>query len=408
MAELERKVDALTARLAEKAGDNVLGDFVRGINPPSMISAAQEPAPSPHNRHGDSPKRPRPEKRRRVGSQDGHQFSKEAQGDNSSVSLSDDPGLPSLYNATRPITFDHSDLDKKISQMIDVATAERLFQRYMTRFMPHFPAVVFPAGTRSDSVRKAKPILFLSIIASVSYGADIHAETQRALDSTFRDVLADCLWRKGEKSLEIVQALQVITLWYRPPDNFEQHMFYLMVHITVCMALDIGMGKRFPSEGHKIFQRHWQLQGRQNPMTAEMRRAWLTSYFLCTVTSTMLRRPIMVRFSEYTKECMDFLENPDRGVESDKVLCQHVRFVQLSEEIATQFALDDPAVALTVSDGKITFALKRFERDLADIVAKGVPCNSLKLSEHATNLYLHEIALYSQSSMESFKSPFTT
>ena len=33
-------------------------------------------------------------------------------------------------------------------------------------------------------------------------------------------------------------------MWYRPPANFDQHMFYQMVHTATIMAVDIGIGKR--------------------------------------------------------------------------------------------------------------------------------------------------------------------
>jgi hypothetical protein len=38
--------------------------------------------------------------------------------------------------------------------------------------------------------------------------------------------------------------LKVGALWYRPPANFAQHMFYQMVHMSTIMAIDIGIGKR--------------------------------------------------------------------------------------------------------------------------------------------------------------------
>lgn len=414
VAELERKVDALTQRLAEQGG-SILEEGM-----PLKRTAADSASPyqTAIAYHAEQrmlgEEHQSPGKRRRIDpplNRTADSSADERQGRSSAPSVKSEQSngqLPGIYNETKPPVFDHSDIDQRVSRIVDSATAERLFDRYITQFVPRFPAVTFPPGTKAKTVRKKKPILFLAILSSTCFGASVPKHVQEKLEEELRDVLSDCVWKKGEKSLEIIQSLQVATLWYRPPANFEQHMFYQWVHFSAFMAIDIGVGKRMAPSKRKLFERPWQRNtGLPNPESAEVRRAWLTSYFLCTSISMVLRRPILFRFTDYMRECLEYLESAEDALPSDKLLCQHVRLAHIAEDIAVQFALDDPAVSLSISDGKVTYGIKHFEKDLAEVIEKHVTDHALKLSEHITSLYLHEIALHSQNNIEDFKAPFT-
>ena len=63
-------------------------------------------------------------------------------------------------------------------------------------------------------------------------------------------------------------------------------------------------------------------------------------------------------------ECVDVLENSPDAAPSDKSLCQWVRSQHIAEEVGTQFSMDDPAATVSISDSKVQYALKGFERDL--------------------------------------------
>jgi hypothetical protein len=121
----------------------------------------------------------------------------------------------------------------------------------------------------------------------------------------------------------------------------------------------------------------------------------------------ILRRPILVHHNDFIDECLKALEGAPDALPSDRILCQHVRLARISEEIATQFAMDDPTVQLSISDGKVTYGIKHHEKDLSDLRARNLTDPALQLSSHVTNLYLHEIALHSQSNVDDFKAPFT-
>ena len=414
VAELERKVDALTQRLADQraAGvdEGLKRSSARSVSP---YHTSSQHYPTEQQALGEG--YGSPGKRRRIEPAISHvadnpdeQHGRTAAPSIKSEREQSNVRLTGIYNETKAPVFDHSDIDQRISRIIDAATAERIFDRYVTKFVPRFPAVVFPPGTKAKTVRKAKPIVFLAILSSTCYGTSVPKQTQDKLEEEFRDVISDSVWKKGEKSLEIIQSLHVATLWYRPPSNFEQHMFYQWVHFSAFMAIDIGIGKRLPPTKRKLFEQPWARAAKlANPESAVVRRAWITCYFLCTSISMILRRPILFRFTQYTRECLEYLESAEDALPSDKLLCQHVRLAHIAEDIAVQFALDDPAVNLSISDRTVTYNIKHLEKDLAEVVEKHLTDHSIKLSEHITSLYLHEIALHSQSNVEDFKAPFT-
>jgi hypothetical protein len=141
-----------------------------------------------------------------------------------------------------------------------------------------------------------------------------------------------------------------------------------LIHIAAVMAIDIGMGKKNKSKKTKAAglwrDTPWRRTPYPDPESLEARRAWLTCYFLCCNAAMGLRRPNLIRWTSFMAECVDVLENSPDAAPSDKSLCQWVRSQHIAEEVGTQFSMDDPAATVSISDSKVQYALKGFERDL--------------------------------------------
>jgi hypothetical protein len=180
--------------------------------------------------------------------------------------------------------YEHADvIDRRI---VSSELAAVLFDRYVNEMAPQFPAVVFPPGTAAAEIRKTKPTLFLAIL-SVGAGPS-HPEVQKTLIKEVMKILATRVMCNGEKSLEIVQALHVLTIWYFPPEHYDELKFYQLIHIAAVMAIDLGLGKRLKNHprprqsGPGLFRDHpWRRIPLLNPESVESRRTWLTCYFLC-------------------------------------------------------------------------------------------------------------------------------
>ncbi|RDL36804.1 Zn2 DNA-binding protein [Venustampulla echinocandica] len=308
------------------------------------------------------------------------------------------------------LTHEYADVVDRGLLTADMAT--KIFNSYVEKMAPHLPAVVFPADTTAAEVRKSKPTLFLAIL-SASSGMN-YPELQRTLTKEVMSIYAERIIVNGEKTLELIQALHVSTLWYWPPEHFEELKFYQLIHIAAVMAIDIGMGKKSKPQKakyHGLWKDHpWRRTPYPDSESPEARRAWLACYFLCCNASMGLRRPNLIRWTSFMADCIEFLETSPDAAPSDKVLCQWVRSQHMAEEVGTQFSMDDPMANVSIADSKVQYALKGFERDL-DKWSSQIPaeCHSvdLKLTEHVVNLYMHEVAMHVDHNVEEFKPPFT-
>ena len=260
--------------------------------------------------------------------------------------------------------------------IITMTLAAELFARYTDRMCQHLPGVVFPPGTSVHEVRRSKPTLFLSIMTAAS--SELPA-VQRVLNKELMQIIAEKTIVQGQKSLELVQALQLTVIWYWPPEHYEELKFYSLVHIAAVMAIDMGLGRKTQNPGG--FRKHIPLTWRDHPFrkrpppdptTIEARRTWLTCYFLSTNTSIALHRPNLIRWSSFMTECLEVLETSPDAAPSDRYLCHLVWTHKLAEEVGIQFSIDDPSAALNVLDQQTQYALRGFERRLAKYRA-GVP-----------------------------------
>ncbi|CRG83512.1 Pentafunctional AROM polypeptide [Talaromyces islandicus] len=295
--------------------------------------------------------------------------------------------------------------------VIDVETATKSFDRYVNEISPTLPIVVFPPGTTMSSVRRDKPILFL-VIMSVSI-SPFRPELQMPLTNEVHRLFADKVVIRGEKTLELVQAIVLSCTWYNPPDHFEELKFFPFIYMAVVMALDIGMGRVTRRKGNKQLGMLREILGKNrgsmDPDSVDTRRAWLGAYFLAVNASMALRRPLLCRWHPYMDECIDILQNSRDALPSDKVLIHWAKLSHIAEEVGFQFSMDDPSNSAFLTDAKVQFALKGFENQLDQWRREIAPENYTLLLRHAEsilNIYMHEISMHTEHNFDDFKPPY--
>lgn len=283
VAELEKKIDALTATLAAKGGGSP--ELSHGIPhtapppPPHRISDYPDQWTSqaqpvnqtiPNLAHGV--------KRKSPGDYDyfGGELHKAAPSYRPSIAPT--PSYPPMYIKQEVESPPFAD---SINQgLIDVPTAKRCFERYTSEMCFHLPIVVFPAGTKFEDLRKNKPLLFSAVMGVAS--GTIRPDLQSRLIGEVTKTLADKIVYRGEKSLEIVQTIQCMTTFYQPPERYEELNFNTLIHIAAVMALDIGMGKRFKKGNLALWRPYAEMKrSLPEPNSPETRRSWLGCYFMC-------------------------------------------------------------------------------------------------------------------------------
>ncbi|KAJ1327474.1 transcriptional regulatory protein LEU3 [Microdochium nivale] len=326
-----------------------------------------------------------------------------------------DPG-PSV--AARP----PRDPNQQVADVVDrgilsMDQADQLFARYTEHMTHHLPIVIFPPDVTAQHVRKSTPHLFLSILAAA---ASELPQIQWVLVKEFAHLIAEKVVFIGEKSLELVQAILIGVVWYFPPEYFEELKFYQFVHLAGVMAIDIGLGKHKANARAGLVPYNMRDHVRSksllpDPTTIESRRTWLGCYFLAANVSMALHRPNLIRWSPFMQECIDILSSSPEAAPTDRNFCHLVWTHRLSEEIGVQFSMEDPSTHVDVSEPKVQYALKGFERDIVkyrDAIPAEEQKPSLTLSFHVTSLYMHEIALYfdkpDEFSPEALRDPIPT
>ncbi|KXJ85991.1 hypothetical protein Micbo1qcDRAFT_237241 [Microdochium bolleyi] len=432
VAELEKKIDALTATLQASrvppgasassspypashhggAPSVVNGGYASHHEPPGRARSVDRRTSAASSWASVPPRSTQQAFRRGLGIGDAILPSDVTSGSHSQKrKFSDEPsnrpastGLPDHRLAPGPPQRPPRDPNQQVADVVDrgilsMDQATELFARYTDHMAQHLPIVIFPPDMTAQHVRKSTPHLFLAILAAA---ASELSQIQRILVKELTQLIADKVVVIGEKSMELVQAILVGVIWYFPPEHFEELKFYQFVHLAGVMAIDIGLGKRKANAKSRLIPYTWRdhpfrKSPLPDPTSIESRRTWLGCYFLAANVSMALHRPNLIRWSSFMQECLDVLTTSPDAAPTDKNLCHLVWTHRLAEEIGVQFSMDDPSIHVDVSEAKVQHALKGFERDIVryrDSIPAEEKRPSLILAFHVVSLYMHEIALY--------------
>ena len=280
VAELERKIDALTQNLKTTKENDVSGsddgfDREEAENRMSPLGdpTSQQTATTP----GAGKKRGFAE------------FQQDAYPSQFAPSLPVGPGqhhtsnvqylVPEAPMASRPGTLqpdrslDFGDVVER--GVLKKVTADDLFDHYVKGMAPHMPVVIFSKEQTSETVRQGSPILFLAVlsVASGQKFPDLQLRLKKEIMSTLADKIMN-----GNKSLEVIQAIQIVTVWYLPELD-KDSKYYQLIHIATGIAIDMGINKKLDVRRNmfNVLQPSTLVIDTES---IECRRAWLGCYLL--------------------------------------------------------------------------------------------------------------------------------
>lgn len=160
--------------------------------------------------------------------------------------------------------------------VISLDDAEQLVAFFIHELSSFFPLVVLPSTTTAAQLRQTKPVLFLSMISAASISVD--AGLAGVLNREMVRMYSERFFIEGEKSLELVQALLLMTIFYYPPASPLKLQYYQYTHIASTMALEIGLATK-----RRVSKKKSDRKNRQEPHDehfAEQARAVLGCYHL--------------------------------------------------------------------------------------------------------------------------------
>lgn len=246
-------------------------------------------------------------------------------------------------------------------------TANLAFERYVVQMAPELPFVVFPPGTTMGEVRRNKPFLFLSIIAaSVSV---FNPDAQPILVNELYRIIAEQVVVKGYKSLELVQTIMVCAIWYMPPDNLEELKFYSLTHMAALMGIELGLNrgvfdnKRFNMIRELIMKRP--IEPAFDPDGPEVRRTWVGCYYLAAQMATAMRRVNLITWQPYMDECLKILATHPDALPSDRKLKWWANLGRIMEDAGKQLTAEDRGATTTLAEGKVWYDMKILEERIA-------------------------------------------
>ncbi|RAL03471.1 Zn(II)2Cys6 transcription factor [Aspergillus ibericus CBS 121593] len=118
-------------------------------------------------------------------------------------------------------------------------TAQMLVSIFVNDLTQFYPVVVLPPDTDAALLRRTSPVLFLSIIAASSLTLDTQYST--VLNEELLKVYAERFFLRQEKSIELIQSILLMLIFYFPPKSRLQGQYYQYTHIATTMALELGI-----------------------------------------------------------------------------------------------------------------------------------------------------------------------
>ncbi|KAJ4301396.1 hypothetical protein N0V90_003488 [Kalmusia sp. IMI 367209] len=266
-----------------------------------------------------------------------------------------------------------------------------------------WPVIHLPM--KLDRLRAKSPILLLSVLAycvtqeTQGIELDVHDEFVRET----MHILGDEVIGRGQRSLELVQALLVASFWNKSTRIGQQGSCYQLVQLAADMAIDLGIaGFSLQPSPVAYFSQH------EDSASLEARRTWLACFVAVSASSISMRRPNTVPWNHHHQECLLHLES--RGEPSDILLCQIVRITQLIQEISNDLCLCQLA---TFVDGNeySTYAFIEILKIKVDAWAAQIPpslasSQTLKVWRHVAMIYIYEPVLHTPTNKASFAAPF--
>jgi hypothetical protein len=244
-----------------------------------------------------------------------------------------------------------------------------------------------------DHLRTKAPILLLSVMAyTITQEAQgLELETHDELVRETAHVLGEEVIGRGQRSIELVQALLVATFWNKSTRRGRQGSCYQILQLAADMAIDLGIaGPSLQPSPPAYFCRL------EDAGSLEARRTWLACHVALSSSSISTRRPNPYPWNAYHEECVLYLES--QGDASDMLLCQIVRITQLNMEISIQLCLCQITTFVDGNDYNTHAVIDTLKSKL-DAWAAQIPpslatSQTLKVWWHVAAVHLYELVLH--------------
>lgn len=174
-------------------------------------------------------------------------------------------------------TSDTPSGDPFTDRFVSPELAERLYRAFIDDMMPLYPMVSIPTSCSWLSTRRDRPALFRAMITAASISAQPDIST--SLFHETAQFLAEKVVVSGDKSLDLIQALLVLSTWHLPPSTFGELKFSQYAHMAATMVIELrASNDRLYADTLASAT----LQPSHEVPVVETCRTFLATYFLCS------------------------------------------------------------------------------------------------------------------------------
>ncbi|KAG5366975.1 Transcriptional regulator WAR1 [Yarrowia sp. B02] len=292
--------------------------------------------------------------------------------------------------------------------------AEMRLQQYRSVLQCLYGIVVIPDDCSVEELRTTKPFLFLAIMNSSSNAIlgpkfqgtsiEINVECYKSITSEIMVV--------GTKSFELVQCLALMMIWYNNCELAFNQKYHLLISMAVSIANDIGIndGPFTRVSSLDTYESIMRPNVVMDPKSRECRKLWLVIYFQQVNMSSLLKKPMIIKWNSYLQECCDLFSTPDSTI--NEIRC--AKLAKVFKELEDMMAMlrsEDYKKPLDVNDERTQRLVKHFDGRIDEVFTfdqRGFPIDHvLELFKSSLKISLHELCMLTNVSSTVPRTPFS-
>ncbi|KAL7815794.1 hypothetical protein V8C26DRAFT_420882 [Trichoderma gracile] len=306
---------------------------------------------------------------------------------------------PETFLPTAP---SYSTSDDPISTgLVSPELANDLFTTFCRTLAPIYPLVHLPLDWTWQQTRDAKPALFRAILTAAS--SDRNPAFFKAMFRNTGFYVTEEVSIKGTKSLDLIQALLVLSAWYCPMEDFRKLKFSHYANLAGSMVLDLRSSND---------EQYWVPPAKDSfvysDQLTETCRTFLACYFLCSSMAFSYRRPSILRYGPWVDDCIRVLGAAPTACVNDRRLIEWTKLQTIAEECMSAAGLDNES-NVCLSDDRVRRVLKYgIERAVSwkHQVSPEIIHKPMIIHYHMVLISLHEPAFYDGHDMQDFRPPY--
>lgn len=297
-------------------------------------------------------------------------------------------------------TSDSTGNAKSLDSIVSIDLQQRVLDEYITSYQPLLMVAPLSNGTQASLLRNTMPNTLHAIVYIASVGI-LSWDLQDRINVSLIEGLTSKTIAQCEKSIDLLQALQLVCLYYRSPRNSTQIPLFQLVNIAADMAVDLGFGGNLSPPSLSI---RGMAEGLLGGVKAS--RMWLLSFIITQTTALLKRKSNEQAWTAHHDECLHTIETVDGGLQS---LAQHVRATRLLALISEDMDLNTALISPVVGTPMCQQTMSQIQNQITNWrlqVPIDLWSSSLTFTGFFMELLLYEPVLHTPTNKATFAAPF--